>query len=371
MQEICSNVFIFQQTLKKKISLYFQLSFFRKVSNPYKFLQLFSNFEYFNAKMKLKIQRKEKIGQIQNKSRAIRKIRKTSSLESLPTEVKFIVIQNLSSENKKNFRATSKLLRELVDDHQRHDFIKQTRFSSVEKYFPTKRFIRNSFAPPIVENIIKTFSEDNLSFIHQLEKENLLRSYFKQAKMNFSAAQMKVLFTLTMVDLVKCMKNGEESVNELLDDGQSCCLLLKFSITEVFFGVIWARQSMNKFTLKGDGTNFLLMLSRMLWIKDSLKANPNTNDVNMLLPMDFGTKLVAVGSRVKFNRPLKTTSELNCQLKIQASAPMIEALRSNFTNESAFNFHDSDDTLEVKALFTSKEARKSKFHQRTTFSQLF
>lgn len=330
---------------------------FRSCQN-FQFLTIFLD---FYSAMKHQILQKVKTHRIDNKSKVIKK-RSRTSFHDLPTEMKDFVIQNLSFEAKGNFRATSSLMKKLVDDQQRRELNKWKESANPEECLNIDHFTSNDFTPPILKHLIEII---NLIRVQTLEplllycKEKLVTSFYDQAQGHFDGPEMKLLFTLTMLAALKHLTNGVFSACISIHCRN---LELSFAVTHIYFGIPWARKSDSTFNFEEDGANFLTMLTRMLWMKKVIETEPESKLVNTLETMDFNTKLVVVGSRVKFNRPVKKPSTLKCRIRLEGDEPMIEAFRSfmSGTTDEYHNFYPFD-SLMVEAEFISTEARKCEF----------
>lgn len=303
---------------------------------------------------------KSKIHQIDSKSKVIAK-RRQASFKNLPTEIKDIIIKKLSFAAKGKLRATSSSMKELVDDRQRRMFNNWKRKVNREEFLHLDHFTSNGFHPPILQQLMSItdlIRLENLEPLFLYCQEKLVASFYDQAQRQFEQAEMKLLFTLTMIGALKHLTNGV-----FASFNRSWSLELRFTINHFYFGVPWAKKSNSTFNFEEEGAKLLTMLARMIWMKRVLEADPNSNVVNTLDMMDFDTKLVMVGSRVKFNRPSLKPAIIECTIKLEANESILEALRNyvHGTFEDWNSFHQAD-SLKVDIEFKSNEARKGKFN---------
>lgn len=309
--------------------------------------------------MTSQIRVKVNLNKINSKSQVIAKKRR-ASFKSLPTEIKMMIVRNLSPKTKGNFRATSFAMKKLVDYQQWQEFDKLKQSSKDFKRLNIDHFTSNGFTPPILYHLISINNLIQANSFNQVLwyfKEKLLASFYEQARGHFEKASMKVLFTLTMLTAFKHLTTNKFSTFDCSKGCEMSLVSFSFNITNLFFGILWSVKSRDSFDFEHDGPNFLSMLSRMIEIKKALEIDPKTNVVNTLTSMDFKSKLVIVGSRVNFSRPLVVPSKLDCFITLEGRRVMIDSF-SSFMFGSKFNFKATDSTLKVNCRFTSQEARK-------------
>lgn len=298
----------------------------------------------------------DKRKKIHRKSHAIVK-KETFSIEKLPRELIDKVVEILSVENKKRLRATSRNMKAIVDDDMRRSFKKWTNLNG--KDLRTQHFTANGFTPPILTKLMKFSDYCRLQNLPPLstvsESEHLLSQFYNQAKGNFDEVDMKILFTLTMLDCLKSLSDGAVEMAQSLDRQ---VLNIRFKITEVYFAVIWARKSYSRFTFENDCTTLLNVFNRLLVIKEALRVDPDTSDINKFGPLDVGDKLLQIGSRVKFNRKKpRSPGILSVEIEMQANSTMIQAFQ-RFVKGEAFDWESADESMNTSVVFRSLEAQK-------------
>lgn len=303
--------------------------------------------------MKIKIQKKVKPFGIKKKSQVITR---NIKLDNLLPEVLEMIFKHLSSTEKKNLRETSKSMKEFVDNQQRLRLKVWMRNSGSEENIALENFTKNGFTPPILQNIIEVSNSirtENLQQVLVYCREKLLQAFYNQARTFYNRPDMKILFTLTVIGALKFLSNSAFSIFNPHGN-----LEISLTITHMYFGVLWARGNVNTFNFEQDATNFLSLMSRMIWIKKALEIDPYTNVVNTLATMNFDTKVVGVGSRVYFNRIMMKPPIIDCFVSLQGNQEMIDSFRA-FINGAEFDFSKADESLTVQLELTSTEARKS------------
>ena len=293
----------------------------------------------------------------------VNKCKSVICFAKLPREIQDFVVEKISGDARKTFRATSRGSKEQVDNIQRRNYMtwkRQTQRGDIT----IDIFVSCGFAPPILASLIELFMlirRENFNPISIYKREKAVASFYSQSFKHFGEAKKKIVYTLTMLAALKHLSNSTFSTLE-----SSSSVEVSFSATNVYFGVLWSKKSINEFNFVDDAANLLAMIGRMIEIKNSLQKDSNNNVVNLLNPMDFNSKLVCVGSRVYFNRPLLKAPVLTCTVALEGSRMILESFKM-FLNCSKFDFQNTGESLRVQVEFTSAEAQKSKEKQILTF----
>jgi hypothetical protein len=261
----------------------------------------------------------------------------------------------MTTESKKSCREVSFGMKSLVDGLQRRTFRKWKKKMNEEDLVVAETFVDFEFAPPILEEVMK-ISEvcraDSFNLSNLQVNEEIKTIFYDQALCHFTPSYLKTIYTLSVLSALKHLTNSSFTTDSLPNE-----LKVSFRVEDVYFGILWSSGSMNQFTFNDDAAGFLSLLDRIIGIKRTLAENPKSKLVNLLPPMDFGQKLVGVGSHVYFNRQNLKPSILNCVISLKGSRKIIETFMS-FLDCEDFEVSDECENLEVEIKVSSKEARK-------------
>jgi hypothetical protein len=273
----------------------------------------------------------------------------------LPPEMKEKIIEEMSTGSKNSCREVSFGMKNLVDSLQRRSFRKWKRKTSNGDLVIAETFVDLDFAPPILEEVMKmseVYRAGPFNLLNLHVNEEIKTTFYKQALRHFTASHLKTIYTLAVLSAFKHLTNSTFTTESLANE-----LKVSFRVEDVYFGILWSSGSMNQFTFNDDAASFLSLIDRIIEIKRILAENPKSKLVNLLPSMDFGPKLVGVGSHVYFNRQNLKPAILNCDISLKGSRKIHEVF-SSFLECSDFKVLDKCEDLKVEIKISSKEARK-------------
>ena len=301
--------------------------------------------------MKCKIQKNKKN---MKTSRAI--IQKTSNyLCKLPREMIFEIVSKMKYEDRKNFRGTSRTMKEIVDYEQNWEFKRFQLSKKPDQHIPIYHFANRNFTPPILHELIKSSTQENSIGLRNLEKrETLLTDFLEQAQNRFQGTELRILYTLTLLDLMKSLTDSKYTVSPPMSRDN---IIISFNIQKIFIGILWASKSLSHFAFDNDFASIPVILSRILSLKEKIPLySPVDFQRNEYL--DLGDKMVIIGSRLDGNWRQKLRSPLTtqCHLHLQGSSSGLQAIR-DFMENGTFDWGKVDE-FQATLILKSREAHK-------------
>lgn len=268
-------------------------------------------------------------------------------LSNFPPEMLQQIVKNLKFNETIQLRSTCRLMKDIVDHERKIEFIRWKASVQPDRTFVVNRFTEKGFFPPILH----WFINRNEALADTFHDNRALLQFYRQAQDNFDEISMKTLFLCTMFDMLSKLSDGVEKHRTW-----RTCLSLSYSIKNVFFGIIWSRGSRKNCRFP-DFSDVLIILKRMIDIRETLSIDPTNRDVHIRNQVDLGDKIAIVGNRVNFNRPMsKRVPCVNLELHLKGEAELIEAFRS-FRQNGSFDWEKARN-FNLEARFKSRESVK-------------
>lgn len=276
----------------------------------------------------------------------------------LPREMIFNIVEKMDFQVRKKFRETSTQMKSIVDYEQKWEYKKSQLFTTRDPRMSIYHFA-DDFTPPILHDLIKLSSglERTQNARGMEMRDAMLTQFFQQAQGHYDDPDLKILFTLTMLDLMKNITNGIFFINR--PTHQDSDIIISFVIEKIFLAILWASKSISHFAFDEDFPNILVMLTRILHIKEKLPFEPTITYRNFEY-LDFGKKLVLVGSKVDYWRPKPATPiMMKWDLRLQGNLNTVQAFK-DYMNTGIFDWIRAD-AVHSKLSISSPEARKCNF----------
>lgn len=278
-------------------------------------------------------------------------------LSKLPCEMVSAIVERMNFEDRKNLRGTSTLMKDIIDYKQKWEFKKYQQLVEPDQQIPVYHFTNNEFSPPVLHELIQ-HSQSNVGHLDNFERrDELLTSFYQQAQGHFDEIDVKTMFTLTMLDLLKSLTVGIFTLTRPTFSDSD--IIVSFTIEKFFIAILWADSSISHFTFKEHFPSILVMLVRMLFMKKNLPFGPPISYQNFEY-LDFDSKLILVGSKVDcWRQKPRAPLTLKCDLRLQGSPKTLQAF-VHFMNTGLFDWEQVEE-IQFSMSFFSPEARKCRF----------
>lgn len=270
--------------------------------------------------------------------------RSARCLSSFPRVVTSLIFQNLDLKDILNIRESSPGAQIHVDDHIRRRYIKWKQKSPKSEslshdeilLLSVDQFAQNSFTPPYILTLIEKTqriaeSSGHMTWRELLAprniegKEKLLKFFYEQANEVFSAREKKVIFTLTILQMLKALCSSFQSIHPF---NRKASLRIQFDIQDLFFAVPSYNFIPLWFSFDCDWIPMLLLFTKFLEIKAAIGLRSDVKWVNLLRPMEFKDASVIFGKKNMFSRGAKSPSKVKCCFLILADRDMIEGIKA-------------------------------------------
>lgn len=208
-----------------------------------------------------------------------------------------------------------------------------------------EQFTKMNFCPPYVLILIERTrniaeSCDNMwrEYITPQrieEKEKLLEIFYEEANRCFAEKEKKMIFTLTMLKLVKALSDSKfVSVHPF---NRKDNLRLHFNLHDAFFAIPFYNFIFDWFSFERDWRKMLLLMTKMLEIKAASQRSNDVKWVNFPRPMNFKHATVIFARKNPFSKRAKSPSRVKCCICMQADRGMISAIK-DFMETAEFDW---------------------------------
>lgn len=230
-----------------------------------------------------------------------------------------------------------------IDDHIRREFIKWKRsLPRAEKLtndevllLSIEQFTNQGFNPPYVFSLIEkthTLASSSDSFWRDSEmprkledKQTLLKVFYEEAGKSFDGKELKTIFTLTLLSILRALSGGKFTV--VHPSHRESCLRLEFNFQDLFLAIPFYNYVFDWFSFERDWVELMLLLVKFLEIKVAVAKHEDVKWVNFPSPTNFANASVIFGRRNPFNRRAKKPSRVKCLVWINSNCDTIKALK--------------------------------------------
>lgn len=317
------------------------------------------NFSLEFVALSLSCEMSESVNNLLRRRRSSTDIFKKNSMPQLVTE---LILQHLNQEDQLNFRLASRSTRSIVDSHIRSKFLEWRRqvrraenLSSDEILVESiQEFTNMNFVPPYVLALIaktKNLAEASIGPFRDLqmpriieEKEEILRNFYRDASKSFSDHQLKTIFTLTTLRILKTLSNGK--FHSVRPGNEPTKLRVDFTFLNLFFVLPFYNYIFDWFEFNRDWIDMLALLVKFLEIKSAVDSNLEVTWPEIARPLNFERASFIFGRRNMFSKFAKKPSQITCHVYINANRDMVEEL-IKFMNGGSFDFSKACPTFSV------------------------
>lgn len=315
------------------------------------------------------------------------------NFSALPRLITSQILKNLELPEKLALRECSSGTKCHIDDHIRRKFIEWKRRAEEENeefshnkilLLSIEQFTALNFYPPYVLTLIDKAEKVRLSYesmwreyetpIRIEEKENLLRVFFEEADKTFDEMEKKIIFTLTMLQMLKALDPNFKMVHPF---NRKARLRLDFKFQHLFFALPRYNFVFDWFSFDRDWIQMLLLLSKVLEIK-AAESNSQLKWVDFIRPINFKKVTVFFGRKNPCKR-VKSTSKVKSKMYLIADREMITEIKT-FMTTGIFDWKKIAKEFSVECKFSCirskvcelKAVKKiEKFHNFKLFSGMF
>lgn len=311
---------------------------------------------------------------LQNFRQPSSSVNEVKSFASLPRLVTSIIFQNLEFADKLSLRASSSGMKCHVDDHVRRKICKWIESVKLDKeklshqrilLAAIEQFVAMNFHPPYILKLIQnTF--DIATSCHNIwreyetpmkieEREKLLRVFYEEADTSFNEKEKKILFTLTILQLLQMLDPFFSIVHPF---NKTFKLRVTFNNSHMFFAIPFYNFAFDWFEFDRDWIQVLLMIVKFVEIKAAMALANHVKWVNLVKPVNFDYASIFFGKKNPCSK-VNNFPRVKATVRIKANDTMIGEIK-RFLVTGKFNWEKAAENFDIEFKFVCVRARISK-----------